>query len=84
MCLINHNVIKMYGKEEVWLHAFLSSALGRGEWSDSRPGRFTLGLRDAVTNWIRVWVRPRAGLDAVARKKQSLSMLEIEPRSIIL
>jgi len=26
-------------------HAFLTSALNRGQWSDSRPGRFTLRER---------------------------------------
>jgi len=40
----------------------LISALDLGEWSASRPGRFT--LRE-ISHWIRGWVGPRAGLDAV-------------------
>jgi hypothetical protein len=30
-----------YGGEDVWIHVFLTSALVGGEWSASRPGRFT-------------------------------------------
>jgi hypothetical protein len=43
---------------------FLTSALDGGEWSVSRPGRFTLGERAPGTHWIECWVGPRAGLDA--------------------
>jgi len=38
--------------------------LDGGEWSASRPGRFTPG-----NHWIRDWVGPRTGLDAVAKRK---------------
>jgi hypothetical protein len=48
---------------------FLTSALGRGEWSASRPGRFTLGEIALGTHWIGGWVGPRAGLDAVEKRK---------------
>jgi len=47
----------------------LTSALYGGEWSASRPGRFTPRERAPFTCWIGGWVGPRAGLDAVARKK---------------
>lgn len=33
---------------EVWLHAFLTSALDGGEWSAFRPGRFIPGERTPV------------------------------------
>jgi len=33
--------MKTAGKEEVQLHAFLSSVLDGGKWSDSNPGHFT-------------------------------------------
>jgi hypothetical protein len=33
--------MKAYWGAEVYLHAFLSSALDGGEWSALRPGRFT-------------------------------------------
>ena len=36
------------GEAEVRLHAFLSSALHGGEWSASRPGRFTPGKKTPV------------------------------------
>jgi hypothetical protein len=31
----------MYGGMEVWFHEFLTLALDGGEWSASRPDRFT-------------------------------------------
>jgi len=34
---------------EVQLHAFLTSALDRSDWSTSHPGRFTLGGRTPVS-----------------------------------
>jgi len=33
---------------DVYLHAFLISALDGGEWSASRPGSFTLGKEPLV------------------------------------
>jgi hypothetical protein len=35
---------------------FLTSELDGGEWSDSRPGRFTPGEIAPGTHWIRGWV----------------------------
>jgi hypothetical protein len=46
----------------------LISAPDGGEWSASRPVRFTPG-----THLIGGWVGPRAGLDAVAKIKQILA-----------
>jgi len=43
----------------------LTSALDGGEWSASRPGRFTLKERAPGIHWIGGWVGPRAVLDAV-------------------
>jgi len=43
-------------------------ALDGGEWSASRPSRFTSRERVASTHWIGGWVGPRAGLDAVSKK----------------
>jgi len=37
---------------EVQLHQFLTSALDGGEWSASRPGRFSLRLRAHGTHWV--------------------------------
>jgi hypothetical protein len=46
----------------------LTSALDGGEWSASRPGRFTPRERALGTHWIRGWVGPRAVLDAVVKR----------------
>jgi hypothetical protein len=35
--------MKAYGGVDVQVHIFLTSALAGGEWSGSRPGRFTPG-----------------------------------------
>jgi len=68
-----------------WRYSYtpsLTSALDGGEWSASRPGRFTPRVRAPSTPWIRVWVGPRAGPDAVAnRKVSSLPLPGTEPQS---
>jgi hypothetical protein len=38
-----HHAMKEYWGVELYLHAFLTSALGGSEWSASRPSRFTPG-----------------------------------------
>jgi hypothetical protein len=43
---------------------FLTFTLDGGEWSASRPGRFTLWERAPSTHSIGDWVDPRAGLAA--------------------
>jgi hypothetical protein len=68
LCLTRHHAVKAYGGMEIWFH-ILTSALNGGGWSASRPCRFTLGERTPGTHWIRGWVDPRAGLDAVAKRK---------------
>jgi hypothetical protein len=56
--------MKAYGVVDVQIHIFLTSALAGGEWSASRPGRFT-----PRTHWIGGWVDPTAGLDDVEKRK---------------
>jgi hypothetical protein len=51
-CLINHRAMKTYGGVAVQLHAFLTSALRGGEWSVSRPGRFTSRKEPQGTHWL--------------------------------
>jgi hypothetical protein len=56
-------------KVKVWIGGiappFLTSAIDGGEWSPSRPCRFTFGESAPGTHGIEGWVGPRAGLDAV-------------------
>jgi len=54
---------------EVQLHAFLASALHRGELPTSLPSRFTPRERDPSTHWIGDWVGLSACPDAVAKVK---------------
>jgi hypothetical protein len=61
--------MKMYGGAEIQLHAFLTSALDGSEWSASRIGRFTPGKEAPGTQWLGGWVGPRAGLDAVTKRR---------------
>jgi hypothetical protein len=47
--------MKAYGGVDVQTHIFVTSTLVGGEWSASRPGRFTSG-----THWVGGLVDPRA------------------------
>jgi hypothetical protein len=58
----------------------LTSALDGGEWSASRPGRFTPKERDPGTHWIPGWVGPRVVLDAVVKRKILSAQQESNPR----
>jgi hypothetical protein len=60
---IKHYAMKAYGGMDVSINIFLTSALAGGEWSASRPGRFTPGDRAPGTHWIGGWVDPRTSLD---------------------
>jgi hypothetical protein len=62
----------------------LTSALGGGEWSASRPGRFTSRERAPGTRWIGGWVDPRAVLDAVVKRKIPSPRRELNPRTPIV
>jgi hypothetical protein len=53
---------------------FLTSALDGGEWSASRPSRFTPRGNAPGTHWIGCWVGPRAGLDGM--EKRNLAPME--------
>jgi hypothetical protein len=71
--------MKAYGRVDLYIHIFLTSALAEGEWSASRPGRFTPGEWTLGTHWIG-WVDPRAGLDEVKKRKfLTLPGLELRP-----
>jgi hypothetical protein len=65
---------------DVQIHTFFTSALIGGQWSASRPCRFTSGERAPGTQWIGGLVDPRAGVDDVEKKKfLTLPGLELRP-----
>jgi hypothetical protein len=61
--------MKAYWGVGIQLHAFLTSIQDGGEWSASRPGRFTPRERAPGTHWIGGWVGPRAVLNKVVKRK---------------
>jgi hypothetical protein len=64
-----------YGGVDVQINIFMTLALAGGEWSASRPGRFT-----PASHWIGGWVDPRAGLEDVEKRKfLTLPGLELWP-----
>jgi hypothetical protein len=65
---VKHYAMKTFGLVDAYTHVFLTSALV-GEWSVSRPGRFTPGERAPGTHWIGGWVGPRANLDYMEKWK---------------
>jgi hypothetical protein len=61
--------MKAYWGSEGITPRILTSALDGGEWSASRPGRFTSGEATTDAHWMGGCLDNRAGLDAVVRKK---------------
>jgi hypothetical protein len=64
--------------DDVWVSGgiappFLTSALDGGEWSASRPGRFTPREIASGNHWTGGWVGPRADLEAVENRKIKIS-----------
>jgi hypothetical protein len=79
--LTKYHAMKTYGGVEVWPHAFLTSALGEGEWLASWPSRFTPRERAPSTHWIGGWVAHRASLDTMLKRRVPTPLPGIEPRS---
>jgi hypothetical protein len=48
---------------------FFALGLDGGEWSASRPGRFTSGEIASRTHWIGGWMGYRAGLNVIEKRK---------------
>jgi hypothetical protein len=75
-----------FGYTLVWGNSvtlYFTSALVGGEWSASRPGRFTSG-RVLGIHWIWGWVCTRAGLDVVSKRKIHSPCLESNPDHTIV
>jgi hypothetical protein len=66
VCVINQDAMKMYGGGGI-APLFLTSTVDGGEWSASRPCRFTSEKRAPGTLSVEGWVDPRTGLDAVEK-----------------
>jgi hypothetical protein len=64
-------------------HCLTSSREG-GEWSASRPARFTLSETAPSNHWIGGWVGPRAILDTVLKRKFPTPRRESNPRTPIV
>jgi hypothetical protein len=73
--------MEAYWGVEVQLHAFMTSALDGGEWSASRPSRFTRRERAPFTHQIEGLVGSRVGLDAVVKREIPNPCLDSNPRS---
>jgi hypothetical protein len=54
---------------------FLTSALRRGEWSASRPGRFSSVERAPTIHWMG----PRAGLDVAVKADKLKTSFLLKP-----
>jgi hypothetical protein len=81
LCLTKHHAMGTIVAVGLYLHAFLTSALGGGEWSASRPGRFTPRERVPNTHWVGDWVGPKAILDTVVKRKIPNLRRESNPRT---
>jgi len=64
---------------EIQLHAVLASALDAGERSALRPGRFAPGERGPNVYLIGGWVGPRAGVNAMVKRKNSSPSRVLNP-----
>jgi hypothetical protein len=62
----------------------LTLALEGGEWSASRPGRFTPRERAHGTHWIGGWVGLRAILDVVVKRKIPSPCQELNHTTLIV
>jgi hypothetical protein len=69
--------MKVHWGVEVQLHQFLTSALDGGEWSASRPGRFSLRERNPDTHWSLGGPQGWSVHDGEQKNSQTLPALEL-------
>jgi hypothetical protein len=63
---------------------YLTLAVGGGEWSASRPGRFTPREGGHGTHWLGDWVGHRAVLDTVVKRRIPSPFQESNSRTLIV
>jgi len=71
---------EQYWGVELQLHAFLTSVLHGGEWSGSRPGRFTPGALYPLDRRLG-GLQSRSGRGSEEKEIPSLPLTRIELRS---
>jgi hypothetical protein len=81
LCLTEHRAMKTYWGLGYSATHSLTSALEGGEWSASRPARFTLRNPPPRINYTGGRVGSRAGLDAVVKRKIPSPRQESNPRT---
>jgi hypothetical protein len=84
LCLTKHHAMKTYRGSGGIAPYILDLVLDGGEWSASRPGRFTPRERSPSTHWIGGWMGPRVALDTVVKRKIPSSLRESNPRTQIV
>jgi hypothetical protein len=72
--------MKTYEGVDVQTHIFFTSALVGGEWSASRPCRFTPGEMTLGNHWIGSLVDPRSGLDDMDSNSEPLVVQPVASR----
>jgi hypothetical protein len=61
--------VRRMGEAESYLHSFLTLSLKGGEWLTNVAKPLYLRGMNPGTQWIGVWVNPRAGLDVSDRER---------------
>jgi hypothetical protein len=78
LCLIKHKAMKTYRGTENTAPPFITLVLVGGEWSVSRPCRFTPGKESPVPIVKGGWVGPRIGVLTLQEERTLSSLSEIE------
>jgi hypothetical protein len=78
--LTMHHAMKAYWEWRCSFTRSFTSALDEGEWSASRPDRFTPRETALGTHWIGGWVSLRTVMDAVAKRKIPSPRRESKPK----
>jgi hypothetical protein len=81
-CVIKYRYMGTYGGVKIYLHVFLTSALDGGEWSASRPGRFTPGGKSLRYPLERRLDGPQSWSERYGDERNLLTLPGIKPWSL--